>query len=103
MLDVAIDNQFDFQSDEYADLFRRAVATAFQHPDWLSAIYRRLVPQLNVEPLIVTVRAAPNRRLLMVLPLIRRRYGALRVRQLMSAMPSGFAGNFLSRYFSIFC
>ena len=79
MLEVRIDSQFDFQSGEYADLFRRSTVTAFQHPDWLGALYRKLVPQLKAEPLIVTVRATPNGRLLMVLPLIRRRYGALRV------------------------
>src|SRR4051812_13675749 len=74
VLDVTIDNQFDFQSGEYEDLFRRSNATAFQHPDWLSALYRQLVPQLKIEPLVVTIRAAPQGRLLMVLPLIRRRY-----------------------------
>ena len=79
MLDVKIDAQFDFLGREYAELFARSSATAFQHPNWLSGLYKRLVPSLKAEPLIVTVREQDSGRLVMVLPLLRRRYGALRV------------------------
>src|SRR5580698_9914290 len=75
---VTVTSQFDFLSEEYATLFAESSATAFQHPIWLDAIYHKLVPRLNVEPLIVTVREAANGRLLMVLPLVRRRYRGLR-------------------------
>lgn len=78
MFDVAVEPQFDFLSAEYAALFARARATAFQHPDWLEALYRRVVPALKATPLVVTARFAADRRLAMVLPLVRRRYGTLR-------------------------
>ncbi|MBN9006073.1 MAG: GNAT family N-acetyltransferase [Rhizobiales bacterium] len=75
---VAVTSQFDFLSEEYAILFAESSATAFQHPIWLDAIYRKLVPELKVDPLIVTVRDAASGRLTMVLPLVRRRYRGLR-------------------------
>jgi len=78
VFNVAVASRFDFLSGEYATLFAESRATAFQHPIWLDAIYHRLVPRLNVEPLIVTVRDAANGRLIMVLPLVRRRYRGLR-------------------------
>lgn len=79
MFTVAAAPLFDFMSEEYAALFDASHATAFQHPIWLDAIYKKLVSQLNAEPLIVTVREAVNDRLVMVLPLLRRRYRRLRV------------------------
>jgi CelD/BcsL family acetyltransferase involved in cellulose biosynthesis len=75
---VAAASRFDFLSEEYATLFAESCATAFQHPIWLDAIYDKLVPRLNVEPLIVIVREAANGRLVMLLPLVRRRYRGLR-------------------------
>src|SRR5262245_8997287 len=79
MFDVAIENSFDFRSAEYAGLFGSSSATAFQHPIWLSELYRRLLKQSRAEPLIVTVRNRSDRRLAMVLPMIRRRYAVLKV------------------------
>jgi len=78
MFTVEATSRFDFLSEEYASLFFESGATAFQHPIWLDAIYHKLVPQLKGEPLIVTVRDAANGRLVMVLPLVRRRYRGLR-------------------------
>ena len=75
MFDVAVDPLFNFLSGEYAELFACSRATAFQHPKWLDAIYRKLLPP-KAAPLIITVRR--EGRLAMVLPLVRRRYGALR-------------------------
>src|SRR4051794_8015228 len=72
---VSTDNSFDFLSDEYASLFQRSCAMAFQHPIWLDSLYRRLVPALGVQPLIITVRA--DGVLVLVLPLIRRRFGLM--------------------------
>lgn len=76
MFEVAVEPEFDFLSSEYAQLFAYSRATAFQHPQWLDALYRKIVPALNAKPLIVTVRR--NGRLTMLLPLVRRRYGTLR-------------------------
>jgi CelD/BcsL family acetyltransferase involved in cellulose biosynthesis len=78
VFDVAVEPRFDFLSAAYAELFARARATAFQHPHWLDALYRQVVPAVKATPLIVTVRFARDRELAMVLPLVRRRYGALR-------------------------
>ena len=78
MFDVAVEPRFDFRSAAYAELFARSRATAFQHPQWLAALYRDVVPAMKAAPLIVTVRSVKDRELAMVLPLIRRRYGALR-------------------------
>lgn len=75
---VAVTSRFDFLSDEYATLFAESSASAFQHPTWLDAIYRNLVPQLRADPLVVTIRDAADGRLAMVLPLVRRRYRGLR-------------------------
>lgn len=75
---VAVSPRFDFLSEEYATLFAKSSASAFQHPMWLDAIYQKLVPQLKVDPLIVTVRDAVDNHLVMVLPLLRRRHRGLR-------------------------
>src|SRR5262245_179752 len=75
---VAVEPEFDFQSPEYRDLFTHSRATAFQHPVWLDTLYRRLLPAVQAEPLIVVVRYAADGGLALVLPLVRRRYGTLR-------------------------
>jgi len=79
MFEVAVENSFDFLSPEYGSLFERSAATAFQHPRWLAALYAKLAGANSAEPLIIVVRHAEDRRLAMVLPLIRRRYAVLRV------------------------
>ena len=78
MFDVRVESNFDFLSAEYGNLFASAQASPFQHPLWLSGLYRQLLPALRAEPLVITVRAADGR-LALVLPLIKRRYGGLRV------------------------
>ena len=79
MFDVALENSFDFLSDEYRALFENSRATAFQNPLWLDHLYRRLAPRLDAEPLIIAVRWSNNGRLALILPLIRRRYGVMKV------------------------
>jgi CelD/BcsL family acetyltransferase involved in cellulose biosynthesis len=69
---TAVD-RFDFASGEYGALFRRAQASPFQHPDWLSAFYRILAPAHHVEPLIVVGRQLDDGALALVVPLLRRR------------------------------
>ena len=71
-VDVAADSAFDFLSDEYRELFASSDATAFQHPIWLDAFYRRLAPARGAKPVIVTGRGHDGA-LRFVLPLIRRR------------------------------
>jgi CelD/BcsL family acetyltransferase involved in cellulose biosynthesis len=79
MFRVAIENSFDFLSAEYAALFERSAATAFQHPRWLAGLYARLVTSTKAEPLIIVVRHADDGRLAMVLPLVRSHYAVLRI------------------------
>ncbi|MGN6536853.1 MAG: GNAT family N-acetyltransferase [Mesorhizobium sp.] len=79
MFEVAVENSFDFLSPEYASLFARSVATAFQHPRWLSALYGKLAIGNSIAPLIIVIRFADDKRLAMVLPLVRQRYAMLRV------------------------
>ena len=75
---VSIENAFNFLSPEYLELFRSSIATAFQHPVWLAQFYAGLVEVNHSEPVIIVVRDESGR-LLMVVPLVRRRYGFLRV------------------------
>ena len=55
MFDVLIEPLFSFVSGEYAELFAASRATAFQHPKWLDAVYRKLLPGKGTA-LIITVR-----------------------------------------------
>jgi len=72
--EVAVEPDFDFRSDEYCSLHSRSNATAFQAALWLDILYREVAPAFEAEPVIVTVRAAHNGELLLVLPLVRRRH-----------------------------
>ncbi|AUC99024.1 cellulose biosynthesis protein CelD [Bradyrhizobium sp. SK17] len=76
--DVCIDDAFDFLSEDYAELFGRSDATAFQHPLWLDSLYRKLAPAAAAKPLIVVVRARATGALAAVLPLLRVRRGPMR-------------------------
>lgn len=78
MVIVGVENRFDFLSAEYAELFSRSDATVFQHPLWLDRVYSRLAPSRSAQPLVITARAR-NNELLMVLPLLRRRQGGIRL------------------------
>src|SRR4029078_2736917 len=76
--DIAIEQSFDFLSPEYAELFDRSAATAFQHPIWLHCLYTRLAPEAGAAPLVVVVRHRATGALAMVLPLLRIRRGPIR-------------------------
>jgi CelD/BcsL family acetyltransferase involved in cellulose biosynthesis len=75
---VQREDDFDFLSTEYADLHRRSGATPFQHPVWLTALYEELAPRRNARKHVVTVRHEDGR-LALVLPLVHRRRGILRL------------------------
>jgi CelD/BcsL family acetyltransferase involved in cellulose biosynthesis len=67
---VQREDDLDFLSTEYADLYDAADATAFQHGVWLHRLYRDLAPARGARPVVVTVRRAPSRELVLVLPLV---------------------------------
>jgi len=75
MLQIEYLASFDFRSDEYAHLFARSSATAFQHPLWLEGLYSRLAPCTGAEPIIITGRKREDRALVFVVPMLKRRYG----------------------------
>ncbi len=76
--DVAAENAFDFSSNEYAALFARSAATAFQHPLWLDSLYSRLAPNCGANRLVITARHRANGELAMLLPMLRVRRGPIR-------------------------
>jgi CelD/BcsL family acetyltransferase involved in cellulose biosynthesis len=88
---VQAERSFHFLSAEYAELFSRSHATAFQNPLWLDRLYGRLVPHVGAQPLVVTVRARADGRLVMVLPLLRQRRGAMRVVEFADLRVSDYA------------
>jgi CelD/BcsL family acetyltransferase involved in cellulose biosynthesis len=65
---------FDFNSSEYGRLFANSSASAFQHPDWLTAFYRHIAPAHGAEPLVITGRNGQGE-LQLVIPLVRRDSG----------------------------
>ena len=75
---VQREDDFDFRSAEYDELYARASATPFQHGVWLTALYDVLAPRRRAEKVVVTVRGAGGQ-LVLVLPMVRRRQGPLRV------------------------
>ena len=91
VFDIGLDNSYDFLSEEYAELFESSRATAFQNPLWLDRVYRNLAPQLNADAVVVAVRRRDNGRLAMLLPLLRRRHGALRVIEFADLQVSDYA------------
>jgi CelD/BcsL family acetyltransferase involved in cellulose biosynthesis len=75
MLNLSKLSAFDFLSAEYRDLYDRSDATAFQHPAWLSQLYTRLADPAGATPAIVTGRLVEDGRLVLVMPMVERRYG----------------------------
>ena len=91
MYQVAVENAFNFSSPEYAALYESSAATAFQHPIWLSNLYGRLLAHNNAAPLVVVVRRTSDQSLAMVLPLVKRRYGLLKVVEFADLRVSDYA------------
>jgi CelD/BcsL family acetyltransferase involved in cellulose biosynthesis len=89
--EIALEHAFSFLSDEYAALFRLSCATAFQHPLWLDRLYGRLASAVGAEPLVITARTTADRRLAMVLPLVRCRRGTMRMIEFADLRVSDYA------------
>jgi CelD/BcsL family acetyltransferase involved in cellulose biosynthesis len=69
-VDVRVEPQFDFLSDEYRAFYRPERATAFQAPHWLDAVHRGLAPQLNAKQHTITMRERGTGALVGVIPLV---------------------------------
>jgi CelD/BcsL family acetyltransferase involved in cellulose biosynthesis len=70
---IAVEPAFDFAGADYRSLQQRSCATAFQAPGWLDALHRDVAPAFGAEQVTVTVREQADGRLVLVLPLVRRR------------------------------
>lgn len=77
---VSLENNFDFLSDEYRNLFENSSATVFQAPFWLSTFYKNLTETSGVQPQIVTLRDADGL-LCFVLPCILQQFKFLKIVQ----------------------
>jgi CelD/BcsL family acetyltransferase involved in cellulose biosynthesis len=74
---VALEGAESVRHADYADLFSRSDATAFQAPVWISGVYAHISAVMQRPPFVLTVRAASNNQLLVAVPLSERRhYGA---------------------------
>jgi CelD/BcsL family acetyltransferase involved in cellulose biosynthesis len=89
VFNVSVENSFDFRSDEYAGLFDRSCATAFQHPLWLDRLYSQLAPELGAQPVVITVRRSGS--LAMLLPLVRRDYAGMKLVEFADLRVSDYA------------
>ena len=73
---VETSSSFDFNAAEYADLFARSQAHAFQHPIWIDAFFRHLAPNRAATPHVLQIRRIQDGTLQCVVPMIlRSKYG----------------------------
>ena len=56
MFDIKLESDFDFTSAEYANVFSRARASAFQNPVWLDNFYKSMPQIFGAAPCIITFR-----------------------------------------------
>lgn len=75
---VQREDDFDFLSSEYDDLYAQSAATPFQHGVWLDRLYTLLAPAREATKVVVTVRRDDGH-LALVLPFVRRRVGPIRL------------------------
>ncbi|WP_181408221.1 GNAT family N-acetyltransferase [Pararhizobium mangrovi] len=76
---AACEERFDFRSAEYRALFEASGANAFQHPIWLAQLHERLVGDGACEAVTITVRHRRDGTLALVLPMVRRRAGGMKL------------------------
>jgi CelD/BcsL family acetyltransferase involved in cellulose biosynthesis len=70
---LEVEQEFDFGSNEYHELYARSDATAFQAPLWMDMLHRTLAPRLSCRQYTITGRNIVNGHLVAVLPLVIRR------------------------------
>lgn len=73
MYTIQREDEIRFLGAEYASLYAKANATAFQSGMWLDHLYQMLVPARGAKPCIITIRTAGEQRLVGLLPMVRRR------------------------------
>lgn len=70
---------FDFGSSEFAELYELSDSSAFQNPLWLKAFERYVAHFKRLSPFTLTIREAESNRLVLVMPLLVRRLGPVRI------------------------
>src|SRR4051794_11548389 len=75
---VALEPAFNFSGAEYRALHANSDATVFQSASWLDALHRDVGPLFDAAQATVTARDQDGR-LMMVLPLVRRRQHSLAI------------------------
>src|ERR1700730_16412277 len=80
-VDVGVEPDFDFLSDEYRAFFNLSRGTVFQAPLWLASIHARLSPELSATPYTVTVRSRGDGRLLVLIPFVLQRSACITILQ----------------------
>ncbi|WP_152539953.1 GNAT family N-acetyltransferase [Afipia sp. P52-10] len=67
---IAVEETFDFQSEEYRAFFNLHRGTVFQAPVWMDLIHRRLATNLSAKQHTITVRDPRDGALLVVIPMV---------------------------------
>ncbi len=70
-MEISLVPDWNYNSEEFAELFANASATAFQHPLWLDAMHRILAMPLGAKSQAITIRETASGELIAVLPLMR--------------------------------
>lgn len=70
---------WDAVAGDWDGVYRSGNATIFQHGNWLAAWYAAFATRPDVEPLLVTVRDRATGEIALLLPLIRRKQGRIRI------------------------
>lgn len=76
---IQLENEFDFQSSEFRQLFENSDATAFQNPIWLRELYEKLAPSRGAKAVVITGRIPETQELAFVLPMTMRRLNGIRL------------------------
>lgn len=80
-VEVRVEADYDFLSDEYRAFYGPDRATAFQAPLWMHMLHRQLAPKLNAKQHTLTVRNRGDGGLLALIPLVLQRAGGVKILQ----------------------
>lgn len=94
---VQREDDLDLLGEAYSALYEHSDATPFQHGVWLQHVYTRLAPARSATRCIVTARRAADGKLVMVMPLLRRRQGLLRMVEFADLGVADYAAPVLDR------
>lgn len=79
-VDIRVEPDFDFLSEEYRAFYSLRRATAFQAPLWLDSIHRQLMPHLSARQYTITIRDRDHA-LVALIPLVLQRSSGISILQ----------------------